>query len=46
MGLAWDAIVAECNGNLTHDAIAEAVDLASRALFKHAAEFVVEPAAP
>lgn len=43
-GMSWDAIIAEWNGNLTKEAIAEAVGLASEALLRHADEFTLEPA--
>ncbi len=33
-GLDWDAIVAECHGSVSKDAIAEAVRLAGRALLQ------------
>ncbi len=42
-GMSWDAIVAEWNGNLTKEAISEAVVLASQALLRHSDEFEVEP---
>jgi len=41
-GLAWETIVEEWEGAITKEAIAEAVQLASQALLKHADEFVVE----
>ena len=34
-GMSWDAIVAEWNGNVSKEAIAEAVTLASHALLDH-----------
>ena len=43
-GMSWDAIIAEWNGNLTKEAIAEAVGLASEALLRHADEFTLESA--
>ncbi len=39
--LDWETIIEEWHGSLTQDAIAEAVQLAARALLKHADEFVV-----
>ena len=42
-GMVWEAIIEEWNGNITKEAIAEAVQLASEALLKHADEFVLEP---
>ncbi len=41
-GMAWEAIIEEWNENLTKEAIAEAVQLATQALLKHADEFIVE----
>ncbi|MCZ6874079.1 MAG: DUF433 domain-containing protein [bacterium] len=41
-GMAWEAIIEEWNGNITKEAIAEAVQLATQALLRHAAKFVVE----
>jgi uncharacterized protein (DUF433 family) len=43
-GMSWDAIIEEWNGHVTKEAIAEAVALASQALFDHADEFALEPA--
>jgi uncharacterized protein (DUF433 family) len=40
-GLDWETIIEEWHGSVTHDAIAEAVQLASQALLKHANEFIV-----
>ena len=42
-GVSWDAIIAEWNGNLTKQAIAEAVALASEALLNHVDDFSAEP---
>ena len=42
-GMCWDAIIAEWNGNLSREAIAEAVALACEALLNHVDEFTVEP---
>lgn len=42
-GMAWEAIIEEWNGNITKEAIAESVQLATEALLKHADEFVLEP---
>ena len=43
-GMAWEAIIEEWRGNITKEAIAEAVTLASQAFIAHADEFVLEPA--
>jgi uncharacterized protein (DUF433 family) len=42
-GMAWEAIIEEWDGGITEEAIAEAVQLAARALLKHADEFAIEP---
>ena len=44
-GMAWETIVAEWHNSVSREAIGEAVQLASRALLVHAAEFILEPAA-
>jgi uncharacterized protein (DUF433 family) len=41
-GLAWETIIESWGGAVTEEAIAEAVQLASQALLKHADEFVVK----
>lgn len=42
-GMAWEAIIEEWNGNISKEAIAEAVQLATQALLKHVDEFTLEP---
>ena len=44
-GMAWEAIIEEWNGNISQEAIAEAVQLATQALLKHVDEFTLEPQA-
>ena len=44
-GMAWEAIVEDWHGNISQEAIAEAVQLASRALLEHIDEYVLELAA-
>jgi len=44
-GMVREAIIEEWNGNITQEAIAEAVQLAAQALLRHTDEFVLEPAA-
>ncbi len=39
-GMSWDAIVQEWRGSVSKDAIAEAVQLASKAFLDHAPEYV------
>ena len=41
--MAWESIIEEWNGSISKDAIAEAVELAAKALLKHADEFILEP---
>ena len=40
-GMAWEAIIEEWRGGLTKEAIAEAIELARKALISHATEPVV-----
>jgi uncharacterized protein (DUF433 family) len=44
-GLAWETIIEEWRGSITHEAIAEAVSLARRALLDHVSEYIVGPTA-
>ncbi len=39
-GVAWETIVAEWRGQVPHEAIAEAVRMASQALLDHAGQYV------
>ncbi len=41
-GMSWDEITAEWRGDVTRDAIAEAVELAQRAFEDHAVEYAQE----
>jgi uncharacterized protein (DUF433 family) len=43
-GMAWETIIEEWHNSLTKEAIAEAVRLASQALFEHIDEYILEPA--
>jgi uncharacterized protein (DUF433 family) len=43
-GMAWETIIEEWHNSLTKEAIAEAVQLASQALFEHIDEYILEPA--
>ncbi|HEY6232674.1 MAG TPA: DUF433 domain-containing protein [Pyrinomonadaceae bacterium] len=43
-GMAWESIIQDWNKSITHEAISEAVHLASQALLKHADEFILQPA--
>jgi hypothetical protein len=42
-GMDWQSIIEDWHGNISEDAIREAVDLAGRALIKHADDFVLNP---
>jgi uncharacterized protein (DUF433 family) len=42
-GLAWETIIEDWNGSISREAIAEAVSIATQALHKHTAEFILEP---
>ena len=44
-GMAREAIIEEWNGNITEEAIGEAVQLAAQALLKHKDEFILGPVA-
>ncbi len=41
-GMSWGAIVQEWRGSVSKDAIAEAVQLASKAFLEHAPEYVAQ----
>ncbi len=43
-GMAWESIVEEWNGSVSKDAIAEAVQLSSKAFLEHAEEYLIEQA--
>lgn len=42
-GVDWEAIIQQCNGNITTPAIAEAIRLAGKAFVDHADEYLREP---
>jgi len=44
-GMAWESIVEEWHDSITQEAIAEAVQLAIRALLEHVDDYVLEPMA-
>ena len=44
-GMAWETIVEEWEGHISKEAIAEAVQLASKAFLEHAHEYLLEPVA-
>jgi uncharacterized protein (DUF433 family) len=41
-GMSWEAIIEDWNDKITKEAIQEVIHLASRALLKHADEFILE----
>ena len=41
-GLAWETIIEEWRGSITHEAIAEAVSLARQAFLAHAREYTLD----
>lgn len=43
-GLDWETIIEEWHDSITHDAIAEAVQLAAQALLEHTENFIVAAA--
>ncbi len=43
-GMAWESIIEEWNGSVTEEAIAEAVQLSSKAFLEHAEEYLIEQA--
>jgi len=44
-GMAWETIVEEWEGSVSKEAIAQAVQLASKAFLEHAHEYLLEPSA-
>ena len=42
-GMAWETVIQEWHGSVTREAIAEALQLAARALLEHVADYVVQP---
>jgi uncharacterized protein (DUF433 family) len=43
-GMAWEAVIEEWHGSITREAIAEALQLAVKALLEHVADYVLQPA--
>jgi uncharacterized protein (DUF433 family) len=41
-GMDWETIIREWHGNITREAIAEAISLATKALLRHAHEYALE----
>lgn len=44
-GLAWETVIQEWHGSISREAIAEALQLATRALLEHADDYVLHPKA-
>jgi uncharacterized protein (DUF433 family) len=42
-GTDWETIIYEWHGNITKEAISEAITLATKALLRHAQEYALEP---
>jgi len=42
-GMAWETVIQEWHGSVTKDAIAEALQLATRALLEHVGDYVLQP---
>jgi len=42
-GMVWESIIEDWHGNLTKEAIAEAIQLASQAFLEHVDEYILEP---
>jgi uncharacterized protein (DUF433 family) len=42
-GMAWETVIQEWHGSITRDAIAEALQLATRALLEHVEDYVLQP---
>jgi uncharacterized protein (DUF433 family) len=43
-GMAWETVIQEWHGSITREAIAEALQLATRALLDHVDDFILQPA--
>ena len=44
-GMAWESIIEEWHGSISNEAIAEALQLASRAFIEHVEDYILEPLA-
>jgi hypothetical protein len=42
--MAWESVIQEWHGSVTREAIAEALQLATRALLEHVDDYVLRPA--
>jgi len=41
-GMAWETIIEEWRGSITHEAVAEAIALARQAFLEHSDEYILE----
>ncbi|HEX7183332.1 MAG TPA: DUF433 domain-containing protein [Thermoanaerobaculia bacterium] len=44
-GMAWETVIQEWHGSVTREAIAEALQLATRALLEHVDDYLLQPSA-
>ena len=42
-GMAWETVIQEWHGRIKREAIAEALQLATRALLEHVGDYVLQP---
>ncbi|HYX23760.1 MAG TPA: DUF433 domain-containing protein [Thermoanaerobaculia bacterium] len=42
-GMAWETVIQEWHGSIKREAIAEALQLATRALLEHVGDYVLQP---
>jgi uncharacterized protein (DUF433 family) len=42
-GMAWESVIQEWHGSIKREAIAEALQLAARALLEHVGDYVLQP---
>jgi uncharacterized protein (DUF433 family) len=42
-GMAWESVIQEWHGSIKREAIAEALQLATRALLEHVGDYVLQP---
>ena len=42
-GMAWETVIEEWHGSISREAIAEALQLATRALLEHVDDYILQP---
>jgi uncharacterized protein (DUF433 family) len=42
-GMAWETVIQEWHGSISREAIAEALQLATRALLEHVGDYILQP---